>query len=67
MLVGVRFMIIPMNRATGSSRVVTALELRYNTRLARSAKGPIKTGNAVGTARIYIRQAKRSCRHCGQR
>lgn len=56
-----------MNRAIGFSWVAKACAVRYDTRGARSATRHITTGNANGTARIYIRQANRSNRQSGKR
>jgi len=56
-----------MNRATGFSRIVNVQRPRYVAPTARNAMLCVTIGNAAGTARIYIRQAKRSCRHGSKR
>ena len=65
LLVNMRFMMFPMNRATGFSWVVSAPTARSDAYNAPNAERCVTTGNAVGTARIYIRQAKHSYRHYG--
>jgi hypothetical protein len=64
-LVCIRFTMTPMNRTTGFSWVGNANSARRHAYSAGNAKRCVTTGNAVGTARIYIRQAKRSYRHYG--
>ncbi len=62
-LVSVRFMMPLMNRATGFSRAACSPANCYAARHSRSSGGTVATGNAIRTARMYIRQAKRSFRH----
>lgn len=66
-LVSIRFTVTPMNRTTGFSWVGNASTARRRACYARNAKRCATTRNAVRTARIYIRQAKRSYRHYEQR
>ena len=62
--VRMRFTNTPMNRATNFSWVVESSTVHHDAYDARNTKRCYTTGNAVGTARIYRRQAKRSNRHC---
>ena len=63
-LVSVRFMMPLMNRATGFSQAARPSSGERATPRSRSGGRRVATGNAAETARIYIRQAKRSFRHC---
>jgi hypothetical protein len=63
-LVSVRFMVPLMNRATDHSQAARYAAKRRCARYSRTHRRMFATGNAYWTARIYIRQAKRSFRHC---
>ncbi|HEX9309503.1 MAG TPA: hypothetical protein VF887_01710 [Gemmatimonadaceae bacterium] len=52
-----------MNRAAGFSRVAKTFAMFDLARVTREAQNVYATSNAVATARIYVRQAKRSFRH----
>jgi len=53
-----------MNRAAGFTYVVTARIWRFHAHIApETGISYVTTGNAVWTARIYMRQARRSYRH----
>jgi len=56
-----------MNRATGFTWVVTATTPNPLAQITPVGGSYVTTRNAVGTARIYMRQARRSYRHCVQR
>src|SRR5205085_9573657 len=58
-----RFTVTPMNRATGFSQVATHPAVRQLVITRHHARTVFATGNAVETARIYVRQARRSYRH----
>jgi hypothetical protein len=53
-----------MNRATGFSRAAKYSQTYQPAPTTRGRGKVVATGNAAETARIYIRQAKRSFRHC---
>jgi hypothetical protein len=56
-----------MNRATVFNRVARHSPSRHHTPAAGNAREVTATGNAAGTARIYVRQARRSYRHSSKR
>jgi hypothetical protein len=58
-----RFKRPPVNRATGFSQIAHSRVTRSRLTAAHHWQIVLAIGNAVGTARIYIRQAKRSYRH----
>lgn len=58
-----RFTVVPMNRATGFSQETSASSTQKRICSVRRKRTVLVTGNAVGTARIYVRQARRSYRH----
>jgi len=62
-LVSVRFMFRLMNRATCFSQAAKSYSWCADARHAIIRGWVFATGNAAETARIYIRQAKRSFRH----
>jgi len=59
-----RFTVTPMNRATYFSPVATERAPRQPAHVEGAALKLWPTGNAAETARIYIRQASHSNRHC---
>jgi hypothetical protein len=63
-LFSVRFMVPLMNRATDHSQAARYAAQRRGARYSRTHRRMFATSNAYWTARIYIRQAKRSFRHC---
>src|SRR3954470_5544268 len=66
-LVNVRFTRTPMNRAMCFTKEVTSSVDQYRAGATQEPWTRVTTGNAVRTARIYIRQARHWYRHLCKR
>ena len=59
-----RFTVAPMNRASGFSQVEQPTVTRWRPITANHSVAVLATSNAEGRRAIYVRQARRSYRHC---